>query len=81
MKFGSHSTATTTASTIEYKKEDFSLDFNSAVNSSSDKSTTDNFLSDEDHQLHRVRSKFRSKKVPKSDNQVKELENQKSRGA
>lgn len=81
MKFGSQSTATTTASMIEFKKEDFSLDFNSAVNSSSDKSTTDNFLSDEDHQLHRVRSKFRSKQASKNATQVKELDHQKSRGA
>ena len=49
LKFGSTQNSTSTASLIEFKKEDFNLDFNSAANSSSDKSTTDNFQSDEDH--------------------------------
>ena len=43
LKFGSAQNSTTIGSLIEYKKEDFNLDFNSAANSSSDKSTTDNF--------------------------------------
>ena len=43
LKFGSTQNSTSTASLIEFKKEDFNLDFNSAANSSSDKSTTDNF--------------------------------------
>ncbi len=43
LKFGSTHNSTFTASLIEFKKEDFNLDFNSAANSSSDKSTTDNF--------------------------------------
>ena len=38
--------STTASSVIEFKQDDFTLDFNSAVNSS-DKSTTDNFLSDD----------------------------------
>jgi hypothetical protein len=43
--------STTASSVIEFKQDDFTLDFNSAVNSS-DKSTTDNFLSDDgDHKL------------------------------
>jgi hypothetical protein len=70
---------------IEFKQDDFNLDFNSAV-SSSDKSTTDNFLSDEGD--HKIKSKRRVAKNYSSGEKGSEEENAshsqiatKSRGA
>jgi hypothetical protein len=66
------------SSNVEFKKEDFHLDFNSAV--SSDKSTTDNFLSDEELHL-----KLRQRKInqlkKKSNQPVVELEQQAARNS